>query len=215
MIIDIEGTDGSGKATQTKMLYDYLVGKGYKCKLLSFPNYESRSSEPVKMYLNGELGENNDLNGYQASSLFAIDRMITMINFDLSQYDYVLFDRYTPSNMVHQSTRIKDKAELDRFLDWVADFEYVKLRLPKPDVIAFLDVPIEVSMKLAKGRDKLKCGEAKDILESDPTHLIMAYNNAKYVAEKFDWLRVDCVTNGEILSREKIQNKIRKSLNIE
>ncbi|MCQ2564900.1 MAG: thymidylate kinase, partial [Clostridia bacterium] len=67
MIIDIEGTDGSGKATQTKMLFDYLTTKGKKCKIISFPNYESASSGPVKMYLNGDLGVNNSLTGYHTS----------------------------------------------------------------------------------------------------------------------------------------------------
>ena len=72
MLIDIEGTDGSGKAVQTKKLFDYLVNKGYKCRLISFPNYDSPSSEPVKMYLAGET--KSDLEGYQNSALFAVDR---------------------------------------------------------------------------------------------------------------------------------------------
>ena len=81
MLIDIEGTDGSGKHTQTKMLYEKLVEMGYKCKMISFPNYESNSSAPVKMYLAGEFGKTaNSLDAYQASVLYAIDRMCTYKN---------------------------------------------------------------------------------------------------------------------------------------
>jgi len=194
MIIDIEGTDGSGKKTQTKMLYDFLVSKGYRCLMVSFPNYESNSSAPVKMYLGGELGDSADcLDGYQTSSLFAVDRLATMKQINVDDYDYVLMDRYTPSNMIHQSTRIKDKQELDIFLNWLEDFEYGKLKLPKPDKILFLDMPVEYSIQLARARSELKNGQARDILEEDSSHLFTAYERAKYVAEKFNWTTISCV----------------------
>ena len=155
MLIDIEGTDGSGKAVQTKKLFDYLVNKGYKCRLISFPNYDSPSSEPVKMYLAGEI--KSDLDGYQNSALFAVDRLITMNNgIDINDYDFVLFDRYVPSNMIHQSTKMNNYAEIDSFIDWVADFEYGKLKLPKPDKIIFLDNPPKYSIQLARARSELK-----------------------------------------------------------
>lgn len=194
MLIDIEGTDGSGKHTQTKMLYEFLVNKGYKCKMISFPNYDSPSSALVKMFLAGELGATADcLNGHQASVLYAVDRLATMKQINCDDYDFVLFDRYTPSNMIHQSTRIKDKQELDTFLDWLEDFEYHKLNLPKPDKILFLDMPVEYSMQLAHARTELKNGQSKDILEEDSGHLFKAYERAKYVAEKFKWTTISCV----------------------
>ena len=194
MLIDIEGTDGSGKHTQTKMLYEKLVEMGYKCKMISFPNYESNSSALVKMFLAGELGDNADcLNGYQASVLYAVDRLATMKQINCEDYDFVLFDRYTPSNMIHQSTRIKDKQELDSFLEWLEDFEYGKLNLPKPDRILFLDMPVEYSMQLARARSELKNGQTKDILEEDSSYLSKAYERAKYVADKFNWTTINCV----------------------
>jgi len=156
MIIDIEGTDGCGKKTQTDLLFNFLINKGYKVRKISFPNYESNSSALVKMYLNGEFGSNDNLNGYQASVFYAVDRLATMKNINVDDYDFVLFDRYVPSNMIHQSTRIKEQLELDKFLDWVVDFEFGKLKLPKPDKTLFLDVPIEISMKLARERAELK-----------------------------------------------------------
>ena len=212
MIINIEGTDGCGKKTQTDLLYNYLNTKGYKVSKISFPNYDSESSVLVKMYLRGEFGDNNNLNGYQASVFYAVDRLATMLNINVDDYDYILFDRYVPSNMIHQSTRIRDRKELDDFLDWVVDLEFGKLKLPKPDVTIFLDVPVEISMRLARARDCLKNGQDKDILEKDDEHLINAYEKAKYVANKFNWLTIDCSNNEKIKSIDEIHKDILTKL---
>lgn len=192
MLIDIEGTDGSGKALQTKKLFDYLTKKGFKCKIISFPNYESPSSEPVKMYLGGEIKK--ELDGYQNSTLYAVDRLITMNNIsNLDDYDYILFDRYVPSNMIHQSTKLNDINSINTFIDWIIDFEYNKLKLPIPDKIIFLDMPPKYSIKLSKSRSELKCKRNKDILESDENHINIAYERAKYIAKKFNWIHINCV----------------------
>ncbi|MBO5954771.1 MAG: thymidylate kinase [Clostridia bacterium] len=212
VIIDIEGTDGSGKKTQTDLLFKFLTDKGYKVKKISFPNYESNSSVLVKMYLNGEFGENESLNGYQASMFYAVDRLATMKNINVEDYDYILFDRYVPSNMIHQSTRIKKIKEVDQFLDWVVDLEFDKLKLPKPDKTLFLDVPIEISMRLARQRESLKNGESKDILERDDAHLINAYEKAKYVAEKYNWIIIDCSNGNNIKSIDEIHQDILTKL---
>lgn len=215
MIIDIEGTDGSGKKTQTDLLCNYLQQAGYIVKKISFPNYQSESSALVKMYLDGEFGENaNDVNAYQASALYAVDRFATMSKINVNDYDFIIFDRYVPSNMIHQSTKIKDKKELDQFLNWVGDFEYEKLNLPKPDKILFLDVPIETSIKLARARTELKNGKKKDIHENDSEHLIRAYYNAKYVAEKFDWTIIDCAKGNKIKSIDEIHEQILTTLGL-
>lgn len=216
MIIDIEGTDGAGKKTQTDILFNFLIEQGYKVKKISFPNYDSESSALVKMYLRGEFGESaNDINGYQASALYAVDRFATMSKINVDDYDFVLFDRYVPSNMIHQSTRINDERELNEFLEWVEDFEYAKLGLPKPDKILFLNVPTEISMRLARSRDELKNGEQKDIHEKDDTHLINAYQKANYVAKKFDWIIIDCAENGKIKSIDEIHKDILTKLGLE
>lgn len=215
MIIDIEGTDGSGKKTQTDLLYNKLVSLGKKCLKISFPNYDSPSSAPVKMYLGGELGNSSScLNPYQASSLFAVDRLITLKKIDLNAYDFVLFDRYVPSNMIHQSTNLKSLKEMDDFLDFIDDFEYNKLELPRPDLTIFLNVPVEVSFRLAKERINLKNGLDKDILENIE-HLERAYNSANYVARKFNWLTIDCVDNlNDLKSVQAIHDEILSNLSI-
>ena len=214
MIIDIEGTDGSGKRTQTMLLKEYLENKGKKVKLISFPNYDSNSSAAVKMYLNGEIGDKADcLDGYQTSTLYAVDRLITMSKINTEDYDYVLFDRYVPSNMIHQSTKVKDPVALDCFLEWLEEFEYGKLKLPKPDKIVFLDMPVEFSMKLAKQRGEYKSGTKKDIHEQDPKHLQLAYERAKYVAEKFNWTNISCVLK-DIKTIEEIHKEILTKLGV-
>lgn len=215
MIIAIEGTDGCGKKTQTDLLCAYLETKRYKVKKISFPNYDSNSSALVKMYLNGEFGDSVDnINAYQASVLYAVDRLGTMLKVDVSEYDFVVFDRYVPSNMIHQSTRINDLNELDYYLTWLEDLEYGKLKLPKPDKILFLDVPLEISMNLARQRGELKNGQAQDIQEKDDNHLKKAYERGKYVAQKFNWITIDCSKDNYIKSIDEIHQDILTNLDL-
>lgn len=191
------------------------MGAGYRCKIISFPNYDSNSSAPVKMYLGGEIGDTaNCLDAYQASTIFAVDRLITMKTTDISQYDFILFDRYVPSNIIHQSTKL-DMDKLDGFIDWIKDFEYGKLRLPRPDKIIFLDMPVEYSMKLARARTELKNQQKQDIHEKDDNHLRLAYDRAKYVAEVDGWERINCVDGETIKSIEEIHSEILTKLGFE
>ncbi len=213
MIIVIEGTDGSGKATQTKLLLESLTAQGYKCGTISFPNYPSPSCAPVKMYLGGELGQDaNCLDAKQASSLFAVDRLLTMHNVDVDSYDYLILDRYTPSNMIHQACKTNSFEECDECLEWLDNFEYNDLKLPRPDKVVFLDVPVEVSLMLAHARANLKNGEKKDIHENNTRYMKKAYNCAKYVARKYNWDVVNCAPNGELLSIDEIHEKVLNSV---
>ncbi len=214
MIIGIEGTDGCGKKTQTDLLYKFLTEKGFKVKKISFPNYDSESSTLVKMYLRGDFGDSNSLNGYQASVFYVVDRLATMQNINVEDYDFVLFDRYVQSNMIHHSTRMENNKQVDEFLDWAEDLEFNKLKLPKPDKILFLNVPVEISMKLARERKVLKNGQEKDILERDPNHLINAYEKAKYVAKKFDWIVIDCSNGESIKTIDEIHQDILTKLGL-
>lgn len=214
-IIVIEGTDGSGKATQAKLLFEFLKSKGENVILQSFPNYESLSSGPVKMYLSGELGENaNDFSAYQSSVLFAVDRLCTMqkLKNHIENGGIVVMDRYVQSNMIHQAGKIKDEKERDKFLNWLNDFEFEILSLPKADEVLFLDVPVEVSKRLANERKNLKAGTKKDIHENDRSHLQNAYYAGKYVAKKFGWKVINCTKDGQIKSIEEIHELIKNEL---
>ena len=214
-IIVIEGTDGSGKATQAEMLFKFLKDRGENVILQAFPNYDSISSGPVKMYLSGEFGEDaNNFSAYQSSVLFAVDRLCTMqkLKKHLDDGGIIVMDRYVQSNMTHQAGKIKDEKQRDEFLDWLNDFEFGLLSLPKPDVVLFLDVPVEVSKKLANERGSLKAGTKKDIHENDKNHLQNAYDAGKYVAKKFNWKIIPCTENGQIKSMTEIHELIKKQL---
>ena len=178
-IIVITGTDGSGKQTQTEKLYDRLRSEGYNIIKQDFPNYNSPSCSPVKMYLSGEFGESDlSLDAYQASSLFSIDRLCTYNKGLRAFYEnggIIIFDRYVESNMLHQAGKISDISERDEFLDWLDDFEFEKLKLPRADKIIFLDVPVDVSLAMARAREGLKNQSKKDIHENNAEHMYKAY----------------------------------------
>lgn len=211
-LIVIEGVDSSGKATQSKLLYNYLVEHGFDVSSVEFPNYASDSSAAVKMYLNGDFGKNPDsVSAYAASVLFAADRFASVRGVwkDKFESGIVIADRYTTSNMVHQASKISDMHEKDKFLDWLYDLEYVKLGLPKPDLTIFLDMPVEYAKKLMKNREnKINHSQVKDIHESNDKYLYDAYNNACAVAKKYNWTHIHCVHNGVVRSVEDISAEI-------
>lgn len=209
--IVIEGTDGSGKKTQAKILCEKLNEAGINCIVQSFPNYDSPACTPVKMYLNGEFGDIGCLDAYQANSLYAVDRLCTMmcLKDHIENGGSIVFDRYVESTMLHQAALIENQEERDKFLDYVNDFEFGKLKLPKPDLVIFLDIPVEVSKKLADSRGEYKSGNKKDILEQDISHLTKAYNSGKYVANKYGWTQISCLNeSGNLKSIEEISNDI-------
>lgn len=214
-LIIIEGTDGSGKQTQTGLLYEKLCEiKGReKVKKISFPNYDSKASEPVKMYLAGEFGEKADsVNAYAASVLFSVDRFAS---FKMEWEEFynnggiVLSDRYTISNMIHQASKIKDREDREKYLDWLVDLEWNKIGIPEPDLVFFLDIPFDVSQKLMQNRkNKITGDRVKDIHEQDAEYLRNAYNIAKELAMKYKWNIVDCVENDSLRSIEEINGRM-------
>ncbi len=212
-LIVIEGVDSSGKATQTEMLHNRLSAEFGNVRKVSFPNYDSPSSAIVKMYLNGDFGTDaNSVNAYTASSFFALDRYAS-VNGEWKDIFYgdgiVIADRYVTSNMVHQASKIGNKADKDAFLDWLYDFEYNKLSLPEPDLIIFLDMPVKYAVELMKNRkNKIDQSDVKDIHESDTEYLNNSYNNAVGVAEKYGWHSISCVAEGKVRSIEDIADEI-------
>ncbi len=215
-IIVIEGTDGSGKQTQSVKLYERLKADGYNVVRQSFPNYESNSSAPVKMYLGGELcAKASDMDAYQTSSLFAVDRLCTYMKDLKLHYDaggIIILDRYTQSNMLHQAGKIHNNQQRDVFLDWLDRFEFEELKLPRANKVIFLDVPPAVSMRLASERADLKSGTKQDIHEQDSSHLIDAYNSGKYVANKYSWEVISCVENDNLKTIDEIAKDVYNSI---
>ena len=218
-LIIIEGTDGSGKQTQTELIYKRLCelkGKE-KIRKISFPNYESKASEPVKMYLAGEFGKRVDsVNAYAASLFYSVDRYAS---FKKDWEDFynnggiIVSDRYTTSNMVHQAPKIGNEKEREKYLEWLVDLEWEKMPIPEPDLVFFLDVPFEFSQKLMKERiNKITGEEKKDIHESDKEYLKNAYNLAKELAEKYRWIIISCVKNGKLRTIEEINDEITEKI---
>lgn len=213
LIISIEGTDGAGKHTQQQLLLNDLKELGYEVFDQSFPNYDSPSSAPVKMYLAGEFGTNtNTLNPYQASSLYAVDRMCTFkktIEPHYNNGEIILFDRYVQSNAIHQCSKIENLDEKLEFIKWEEEFEYNTLGLPKPDLIFFIEMPVEKSLELARARAEYKNGESKDILEEDTEYMKKSYNNGLTLAKELGWNIIHCVDeNDNIKHIEDIHKEI-------
>ena len=177
-LIAIDGVDASGKQTQTTLLLSRLEKEGREVKMVSFPAYDKPSSILVKMYLNGEFGENpSDVNAYATSTLFAADRFATYRTdwgTDYNRGTIILADRYVSSNLIHQASKINDTDEKEKFLMWLDDLEYGIYNLPRPDVTIFLDMPPEYGAELMSGRlNKSNGDDKKDIHESDFSYLPM------------------------------------------
>lgn len=204
-LIVLEGSDGSGKATQTSRLFERLQNLGIRTMRVSFPNYESESSALIKMYLRGDFGATAEaVNPYAASTFYAVDRFAsfqTWKNF-YSGDGIVLADRYIGSNMAHQSAKIKRKAEREKFLNWVDDFEFKKLQLPRPDLTFFLDMPPEIAEMLRRKRGR------EDIHEADAIYMKKSYVAYKEIAKKFDWKVINCASGNFTKSAVDIHEEI-------
>ena len=211
-LIIIEAGDGSGKATQTQKLLEHLQADGKNVVKVEFPNYKSEAAAPLKQYLNGAYGENaGAVNAYAASAFFAIDRFASY-NLDWKKaYEngaVILADRYTTSNMVHQAVKLTDEKERNAFLDWLWDFEFVRLELPVPDAVVSLDMPPEVSDRLIAARAKNNAARQKDIHEKDSAYLHRCHAAYSAVADKYGWARVQCSEAGEVRSIEDIHQDV-------
>lgn len=212
LIIIESGSDASGKATQTRKLYERLSSEGYNIRKVEYPNYDSESSALVKMYLRGDFGKNaSDVDPYVSSTFFAADRYAsykTEWEEFYNQGGIVIADRYTTSNMVHQASKM-DIEDRDKYLDWLVDYEFNMYKIPEPDCVVFLDVPIDFSKKLMENRRNKFTGETKkDIHESDIDYLTKSYNNSLYIAEKFKWDKIDCVEDDNLRSIDDIHEEI-------
>ena len=212
-LIVIEGTDSSGKETQTKKLYERLANEVEKVRKISFPNYESPACEPVKMYLAGAFGDNAlNVNPYPVSTMFAIDRYASYKMDWESFYNaggIIVTDRYTTSNMVHQASKIENIDEKSKYLGWSEDLEYNKMGIPKPDLVIFLNMPTEMAVKLMEARkNKITGEEKKDIHEKDTSYLKKSYDNACDIAKKYNWQEIKCVENKRLKTIEEIGEEI-------
>lgn len=213
-IIVIDGLDGSGKSTQLEIIQKKLKEMNYNVKTISFPDYDSPSSALVKMYLGGEFSSNpEDVNAYAASSFYAVDRYASFMKYWKKNYengDIILAARYVSSNALHQMSKL-DESKWNEYLDWLYDYEFDKLGIPRANSVIFLDMPIEVSQKLLSKRyngDNSK----KDIHEADVSYLYNCRKSALYAANKLNWNVIECSNNDEALAVDEISDKILNSI---
>ncbi len=211
-IIVVEGTDCSGKETQTKLLEKRLKLEGYKVKRFDFPMYDTPTGKIVGgCYLGKpEIGEclfpegATNVDPKVSCLYYAADRKYNFPEIEKYLKDdyYVLLDRYTTSNLAHQGSKILDKDERFNMYQWIDKLEYWLLKLPKPDVTIFLHMPYEKSAELKKNREFL------DEHEKSPEHLKHAEDAYIELSELYNWSRIECVKDDEIRTIEDINDEI-------
>ena len=215
-LIVIEGLDGSGKGTQAALLTETLLSQGRNVRKISFPDYQSDSSALVKMYLAGEFGADpGDVNGYAASTFFAVDRFASYRR-DWGPFyrsgGIVIADRYTTSNAVHQCCKLP-RSEWDAYLSWLFDFEYRLMGIPAPDAVVYLQVDVAESQKLMS--ERYDGNEAKkDIHEANTDYLLHSQAAAEYCADRLGWKRIRCYQRGKMRKIEDIHAEILSLLDL-
>jgi len=206
--IVIEGTDGSGKGTQFKLLAERLKGKGIKFGTADFPQYGKPSAIFVEKYLRGEYGTAAEVGAYRGSLFYALDRFDESFNLKkiIDSGDHLISNRYVTSNIGHQTGKLESREEQDKFLDWIDNLEYEILGSPRPDMVIFLSVDPEVGQRLVaeKATREYTKGKSHDTHEADLDHLRKASETYNYVVDKLGWVKIDCMKDGDIISPEEI-----------
>ena len=209
-LIVIEGTDGSGKSTQFKLLTQRLTREGRDFRQIVFPQYSEPSSALIRMYLGGEFGQRpGDVNAYAASAFYAVDRYASFKKVWGNYYNgggLVISDRYTTSNAVHQASKEPPETR-QSFLKWLYEFEYDHLGLPRPDLTLYLDVPTDFTEKLLRAREQDTHTKA-DIHEKDTQYLATCRRMGAFAADYYGWTVISCVRDGKMRSMEDIHEEI-------
>ena len=214
--IVIEGTDCSGKETQSKLLVDSLNKLGKKTVYLTFPNYNS----PTGKIVGGPyLGKEEICKSYFPEGASHVDAKVASLYFAADRYynlnvikeyldkDYiVIMDRYVSSNMAHQGGKIKDKDKRYEMYDWLEKLEYEMMGLIRPDMTLFLHMPTSYARILKKNRTSL------DDHEKDDEHLLLAEHSYLELSNKYNFINIDCVLNNEIRSINDIHDEILKKI---
>ena len=208
-LVVIEGTDGSGKTTQLRLLKSYLLKNNTPVEAISFPRYKkSFHGRTVAKYLRGEFGTTDSVNPYLVSLAYAMDRATVKwkMNKWLREGKIILADRYATSNMAHQGAKLPEK-ERDKFLRWDFELEYKVNKIPKEDIVVYL----HVSAVEAKARTK-KRGK-QDIHEKNFEFLTKSEKMYEKLSRKYKhWVKINCEKNKSLRSKEDIHKEIIRVL---
>lgn len=209
-LLVIDGLDGSGKATQARILAEKFEQQKIKFKKIDYPNYDSEAGALVKLYLNGGISGNLfDVNSFAASSFFACDHYVHYLKNWKKHYDQgclILANRYVSSNAIHQMAKLSE-INWNDFLNWLIDFEFEKLGLPRQDRLIYLDFVPEISRKLIAMRN-VRLNRRSDLHEQNLNYLIRCRKAALFCAKKFDWAVVSCFFKNEPLPVGEIAKKV-------
>jgi thymidylate kinase len=213
LLIVIEGGDGSGKTTQFNLLKNKLIKDGHSVETVDFPQYGNPSAVMVEKYLNGDFGTAKEVSAHQASIFYAADRYEASFRMKewLAEGKMILANRYATSNMVHQSGKIKNIADRDKFLDWLDELEFKIFDIPRPDLVFFMNISAEISQGLALKKDARhdNIKSKNDIHENDLEHLKDALEAGNYVAKKYNWELINCDNgSGDMRTIEDIHAEV-------
>ncbi|MBI3981247.1 hypothetical protein HY345_04580 [Candidatus Microgenomates bacterium] len=212
-LIVIEGSDGSGKATQTKLLIENLKNKKIKVRQIEFPRYyTSFHGDIVARFHRGEFGTIDTVSPYLISLAYALDRLSLrdQLNEWLRKGYTVIANRYVPSSLAHQAAKLSEK-DREKFVEWLDELEYRVHKMPREDLVIYLYVPWQIGQKLSQQTEKRYLNGKKDIAEIDNRHLLETEKMYHWLlAHKKNWVKIDCVDGGNLKSKEKIQQEIQK-----
>ncbi len=210
--IVIDGTDGSGKATQTNLLVEELKLNGYKVEMTDFPQYGTKSAGLIEEYLNGKYGQ---VGPHAASIFYAIDRFDASFKITewLDEGKIIISNRYVTANAGHQGGKILDEVDRIKFFRWLNNLEYNIFGIPKPDLNIILHIPAKMAQKLVdkKSADARKYanGKKRDLHEADIKHLKNAEKVYLEIAGLFPNTKlVECTADGKLLSPAEVHNRV-------
>jgi dTMP kinase len=209
-LIALEGIDGSGKGTQAALLRDALQRAGRSVTLLSFPRYQAtRFGQKIGEFLNGRFGALDQVHPTLVSLLFAGDRLESkpLIESSLAKFEFVICDRYVPSNIAHQAAKSDDRDELRQWIEFV---EYDLYQLPRADQVIWLDVPVSCAQELILRKQKRSyTDQAADLQEADGEYLEQVRQvYAGLAANDPHWRRIDACPNGRLRDVTDIANEV-------
>ena len=219
-LIVIDGTDGSGKATQTELLVKALKNEGRRVKIIDFPEYYSNFfGKFIGHCLSEQYYNFVKIHPKIASVLYAADRFESKNKIEkwLKEGNIVIANRYASANQIHQGGKIANTKKREAFIKWLSEMEYEVFKIPKPDAIFYLNVPIPIVLKLIKERNKGKnrnyLGKKNDVHEKDVKFLENSRKSALWLAKtQKGWIKIECVKDGKLESRADIHKKVYKRI---